>query len=237
LKQIEDRAFCESSLQSIIIPRSVQTIDGSAFTGVILSSFSIESGNVRFVIENGLLIDVIVHKLIHNLEQSSEINIPSSVESLGSCCFSGGEAGSSASLQSIVLPSTVFFIACDAIDTNTEIKLLDGDFCPELDRWRELRRSDFKVDFRRILRVHSGLRCLRDYGVNLSEFEERSMIGESNEISKEIYHRVEDELIVVVKSIALSEFAEKSEMDNKIENLVNLRHPCIGAPIVFDFTN
>jgi hypothetical protein len=38
-----------------------------------------------------------------------------------------------------------------------------------------------------------------------------------------------------VKSIALWECVEKSQIENEIENLINLHHPCIAAPIGFVF--
>jgi serine/threonine protein kinase len=91
------------------------------------------------------------------------------------------------------------------------------------------------VDFRRIVRVSSGLPSLGGYVVNLSVFEERSMIGDCNQVSNEIYDRFEDGLLVVVKSNPLSKCVEKSQMENEIENLINLRHPCIAAPIGFIF--
>jgi serine/threonine protein kinase len=67
--------------------------------------------------------------------------------------------------------------------------------------------------------------------VNRSEFEERSMICESNQVSTTIYDRFEDEFLVVVKSIPHSESVEKSQIEKEIENLINLRHPCIAGPI------
>jgi hypothetical protein len=74
--------------------------------------------------------------------------------------------------------------------------------------------------------VSSGLPLLSVYVVNRAECEGRSMIGERNQVSNEIFHQVEDQLLVVpVKSIALSEFVEKLEMENEIENLSDLRHP------------
>jgi serine/threonine protein kinase len=36
-----------------------------------------------------------------------------------------------------------------------------------------------------------------------------------------------------MKSIQLSEGIEKSQIENEIENLINLRHPCIASPIGF----
>jgi hypothetical protein len=75
LTRIESEAFSFSSLQSIVIPRNIQFIDGSAFIGVPLSSISLESGNTIFVIENVFLIDVLHHKLIRNFSKSSVIEI------------------------------------------------------------------------------------------------------------------------------------------------------------------
>jgi hypothetical protein len=126
LARIESRAFSGSSLQSILIPRGVQFIDASAFRKVKLSSISIESGNERFVIRKGLLIDIVDHKLIRNFARSSSVIIPRDIEILGSDCFSWcrslrsvscesnsrlrrieSRAFSHSSLQSIVIPCTV----------------------------------------------------------------------------------------------------------------------------------
>jgi uncharacterized protein YajQ (UPF0234 family) len=153
LTRIESGAFSDSSLQSILIPRNVEFIDGSAFIDVTLSSISIESGNQIFVIENGLLIDVLHHKLIRNFSNSSGIEIGRTIEILGSNCFSNckllssitfesnshlarieSKAFSRSSLQSMLIPSTILFIASDAFDIVSQIRLIDGGFCPELDR-------------------------------------------------------------------------------------------------------
>jgi hypothetical protein len=126
LIRIESFAFAYSSLESIVIPRNVQFIDGSAFIHVSISSISIESGNELFVVENEFLIDIIHHKLIRNFSRSSNIEIVSSIEIFGSFCFPYCEslssisfesnsrliriesfAFSNSSLESIVIPSTV----------------------------------------------------------------------------------------------------------------------------------
>jgi hypothetical protein len=126
LIRIESSAFLFSSLQSIIIPRNAQFIDGSAFCNVELSSITIENGNTTFVIEQDLLIDIIWHKLIRSFSRSSTVHIPSHIEILGSNCFSychslssisfesnsqltriESNAFSVSSLQSIVIPSSV----------------------------------------------------------------------------------------------------------------------------------
>jgi serine/threonine protein kinase len=74
---------------------------------------------------------------------------------------------------------------------------------------------------------------LGDYSVNLSTFEERSIILYSDEVPNQICHRIEDEFLVFVKSIPLLESIERSQMEHEIENLINLHHPCIAAPIGF----
>jgi predicted metal-binding protein len=126
LTRIESNAFSYSSLQSIVIPRNVQFIDGSAFIDVNLSSISIESGNDILVIEDDFLIDGFHHKLIRNVSKLSEIEIGRSIEILGSKCFSDckslssitfesqslltqieSEAFAKSSLQSILIPRNV----------------------------------------------------------------------------------------------------------------------------------
>jgi hypothetical protein len=72
---------------------------------------------------------------------------------------------------------------------------------------------------------------LGDYIVNLSAFEERSMICESDEVANEIYHRIEDEFLVFMKSKPHSKNVPESEIENEIEKLINLRHPCITVPL------
>jgi serine/threonine protein kinase len=83
--------------------------------------------------------------------------------------------------------------------------------------------------------VGSGLQCLKEYVVNLSRFEEGSKIDESDGVRNEIYHRVEDQFLIFVKSVELSESVQKSRMESELENLINLRHPCIAGPIGFIF--
>jgi hypothetical protein len=67
--------------------------------------------------------------------------------------------------------------------------------------------------------------CLEDYLVHLSVFEERSAIGGSDEMSNQIYHRIEDEFFIVIRSVP--------QMENEIEKLINLHRPCIAGSIGF----
>jgi hypothetical protein len=132
-----------------------------------------------------------------------------------------------------LIPSTILFIALDAIENISKIRLIDEDSCPEFARWLQLIGSDIRVDFRRIERVGLSLSSLKDYHLNISEFEERSMICESGAESNRIYDRVEDEFLVVVKSIALRGGVEETEIEKEIEKIINLRHPCIAGLIGF----
>jgi hypothetical protein len=69
----------------------------------------------------------------------------------------------------------MLFIASDAVHVASQTCHVDGDSCSEFNQWMQLKRSGLQVDFRRIQKVGSGLRYLRDYVVNLSTFEERSI--------------------------------------------------------------
>jgi hypothetical protein len=66
----------------------VQFIDGSAFKDTELGSILIEAGNDIFHVEHEFLIDIVHHKLIHKFSVSSDIEIPRTIEILGSSCFS-----------------------------------------------------------------------------------------------------------------------------------------------------
>jgi hypothetical protein len=145
------------------------------------------------------------------------------------------EAFYKSSLQSIFIPSTILFIASDAVDIASQIILIDGNSCPEFDRWLDLKRSGIAIDFRRIQRVAFEYQCLGNYIVNLSAFEARSIICDSDKVPNEIYHRIEDEALVFMKSKPLSENVEESRIEDEIEKLMNLGHPCISGPIGFVF--
>jgi hypothetical protein len=127
------------------------------------------------------------------------------------------------------------FIASDAVDLASQIRLVDGDSCPNFDRWLQLKQSGIVIDFRRIERMGFDVRCLNDYIVNFSVFEERSIKWDSDEVGNEIYDRIEDEFFVFVKSMPHLENVSESEIANELEKLINLHHPWIIAPIGFVF--
>jgi serine/threonine protein kinase len=135
--------------------------------------------------------------------------------------------------QSILIPSAILFIASDAIDVASQIRFIDGDSCPNFDRWLQLKQSGIVIDFPRIERLAFYVRCFNDYIVNFSVFEERSIMWYSSEVGNEIYDRIKDEFFVFVKSVPHSENVSESEIEHEIEKLINLHHPCITAPIGF----
>jgi serine/threonine protein kinase len=75
--------------------------------------------------------------------------------------------------------------------------------------------------------------CLGDSIVKFSVFQERSVICDSDEVPKEVYHRIEEEFFGFYEIKDSSANAQNSQIENEIENLINLRHPCIAAPIGF----
>jgi serine/threonine protein kinase len=130
-----------------------------------------------------------------------------------------------ARVRSVVIPSTVCFIAANAFDRVCQISFLDGNSCPEFDRLSAVRGCDSEVDFRQIKRLGSRLCCLSDLIVDLSGFEGGGEIGASVTGSAQLYRRCNDGL----------EFDqdEGCEIVREIEKLMNVTHPCIAAPFGF----
>jgi hypothetical protein len=133
----------------------------------------------------------------------------------------------------IALPSTVMSVACDVVARPDQYLSVEGDSCREFGKWLRMRQSGMAVDFRRILRIGSGFLELRHYLIEGSVFEEGRLICEYAGIQSRMYRRFEDGSLFVVKSIHLSNGID----ERVIENLINLRHPCIAAPIGFIFSS
>jgi hypothetical protein len=85
-----------------------------------------------------------------------------------------------------VIPSTVVFVADDADPDLFQLPLSDPDSCRMFNRRRRLMKS---IDFQRTLRFASGLPRFKDFVFDLSGFEERSVIGRSQRVSRQIYLR------------------------------------------------
>jgi serine/threonine protein kinase len=127
----------------------------------------------------------------------------------------------------VIIPSTVLFVAFDAILNPYQISIADCDSCPEFNRWQYLRVSGMAVDFRRILRIDSELGDLNDYLIK------DSILGVFDQLSTEIYRRCEDCSSMIVKTI--SGVKSMKSLRLLIEKQLNLSHPCILAPIGFIF--
>jgi hypothetical protein len=132
--RIESKAFYDSSLQSIVIPRNVEVLGSFCFSSwKSLSSITFESDSRSKRIEAHALHDT--------------------------------------PICSVVIPQTICAIACDAFPGDCQISILGCNSCLELERWCAGRQRDSTTDFRRILRLGSGLPCLSEYLLDLSVFE------------------------------------------------------------------
>jgi serine/threonine protein kinase len=127
----------------------------------------------------------------------------------------------------------VCFVGSDVADDLFQISLSDGDCCPEFDRWLKVRENGIRVDFRRIVRNDSFHGDLRESIFDLTVYQAGSVIFGSDGSSSQIYHRVSDGLMIVVKSVHLRSLPEICQINREIENLSNLRHPLIASPLGF----
>jgi hypothetical protein len=94
---------------------------------------------------------------------------------------------------------TILFIASDAVGIRSQIMVINEDSCPEFDRWLELKRLGTAIDFRGIQRMGFEIGCLGDYIVDISVFETRSLICGCDEVGNQIYDRIEDGCLVLMK--------------------------------------
>jgi serine/threonine protein kinase len=99
------------------------------------------------------------------------------------------------------------------------------------DRWQCLRQSGITVDFQQILGFASSLPRFKDFVLDLSGFEEKSVIGRNDRVSSEISQRWIDGVMTVVKAISLSGSIERRQIETEMEKLLNLHHPMI-APLI-----
>jgi hypothetical protein len=133
----------------------------------------------------------------------------------------------------IVLPSTVLFVASDVTVNLDRLFIAEKVFCDEFDGWMRVRKSGISVDFRRIVRFGFGLHELKSYLFDDSGIEEVRMIGESAGIVSGMSRRIEDNSLIVLNSIPLNDLIEDGLIEKEIEKLINLCHPCIASPIGF----
>jgi hypothetical protein len=188
LLDVADHRLIRNFLASfhITIPRDIEILGSSCFRECkSFSSISFESNSRVMRIESYAFSESSLQSIV----------IPSSVEIFGSSCFQLCESLSSSSFESnsrlkriesgafsdchlsIVIPSTVVFVVCDAGPDLSQLGFSDPNSCPMFDRWRRLRKSEITVDFQRIMGFASGLPHFRDFVFDPSGFEEGSIIG------------------------------------------------------------
>jgi hypothetical protein len=78
-------------LKSILIPRNVDFIAGSAFMACKNCSITVDENNHRFWIDRYFIVDKIDHRLVNYFGDSVRVNIWHEVEILGESCFSGSK--------------------------------------------------------------------------------------------------------------------------------------------------
>jgi hypothetical protein len=88
LKRIEPNAYSYSSVNHVTIPKTVISIDGSAFSNVTGLSIAVEHGNQAFDVEANCLVDISKKIILRYFGQVSSVTIGRNVEILGSFCFS-----------------------------------------------------------------------------------------------------------------------------------------------------
>jgi hypothetical protein len=79
--------FASCSLTSIVIPRNVELIDGSAFEGTSIQSISIDSANTHLLLERDFLVNGSRSKAIRFVSHSKEVVVPRTITVLGKSCF------------------------------------------------------------------------------------------------------------------------------------------------------
>jgi hypothetical protein len=181
------------------------------------------------------------------------ITIPSGVEILGSSCFAQCKSLTSISFESdsclksiysfafpivdlgITIPSSILFIADAAIRDFSHVSLSEGDSCPEFDRWRHQGRRGINLPFRRIVRSSFDALNIQTHSLDLTAFAELSVIGRSDRHRSQLYRRLDDGKLIVVRSLAILDTVHSSTIHCEMENLVQLRHPLIAVPVGFVF--
>jgi hypothetical protein len=179
--------------------------------------------------------------------------IPRTVEIFGSSCFLNCRSLATTAFESpsqlkriescafgnlrwpIVLPCTVLFVDDDMAISSDQLSFAESQGCDDFSGWLRVKRSGIAVDFRRILRFDSDLPTLNYYLLDDSSFEEVETISNFSRIANGISRRLCDDSPIVVKTIFLSALIEYGMIQHGIEQLINLYHRCIAAPIGFVF--
>jgi hypothetical protein len=86
----------------------------------------------------------------------------------------------------IAIPSTILFIASDALPNPFQITFEDWNSCPDFDRWQHLRKKNIASDFPRMGKFDLDLADLKAHLMVISKSEEQSVEGGSGQVFSEI---------------------------------------------------
>jgi hypothetical protein len=147
LARVESYAFCYSELESIVIPRGVHYVAGSAFLGCSGLSILMQSENESIAFEDEFFVSFDRRTLIRYVGNEESVIIPRSVEAIAADCFCCCGSLSSiffesdpllkrieskafhlSALESITIPRTTEFISGSAFSAveNVSIAIEDG---------------------------------------------------------------------------------------------------------------
>lgn len=122
LRHIGERAFFAGwGFTSVVIPKSVETIEAGAFCGhANLSDLSVESGNKNFYMQNGMLLSKDGTRLLTVLTNVESFNIPESVTTLDFGFCANNEVVTSVTVpDNVVSLGDVAFQLCEKLQTVT----------------------------------------------------------------------------------------------------------------------
>jgi tRNA A-37 threonylcarbamoyl transferase component Bud32 len=239
LKRIEAKAFAGTAIVQIDIPAPVGVIVGSAFLCSHLQTITVDSDNAHFRIEGNCLIEIAHNRLVRSFQSGPEIVVPNWIEIIGSACFAGCNASSSIRFEpgsqlkriesygstilppfKLTIPSTVLFVACDAIVTNASPETSWTVF----EEWRLRHEADPDVDFRVPKACRHDLASLEEFLIDMTEFEPLdSGIG--------FHRRISDGLTIIVEPLLSVGSMEASLA--AIEARMAIEHPCLIPPFGF----
>lgn len=124
----ESFAFC-TSLCRIVIPDTVQTVEGGVFEGCTsLTEIETGSRNKMYFSEKGVLFDKAKRSIIAWPSASGNIVIPETVQLLADYCFAGCDSLNSVQMPGVKTVKPYAFKNCQSLNTvafSTELELLD----------------------------------------------------------------------------------------------------------------
>ena len=198
---IEQNAFKECvSLKSIELPKSIARIGGNAFPKEI----KITSHSERYVVKNGLFIDLKEQRLVQCLKNKESVKIPKNIVTIDTGAFEECEL-----LEKIELPETLTTIGSDAFSVCTGLKSItlpetvtsigDGAFflCSSLedvtmfDSIEEIHKDTFR-ECSSLARIYVPMGKKELYGKNLKKRQQRLIKEIDCRNSYDFYEKVEE---------------------------------------------